>query len=326
MSLDTALALDLYRRMLLIRLTEEHIATAYAEQQMRCPVHLCIGQEAIAAGACAALDPGDVVMSTHRSHGHYLAKGGDLYAMLAEIYGKADGCCLGKGGSMHLIDMQAGFLGAVPIVGSTMPIATGTAFASHLRGEKRVSMVFLGEGSTEEGVFHESVQFAALHKLPIVYVCEDNGFSVNTPLDERRAAGLRLEDLARAHTLHVDSGDGNDALGVHALCKRAVDRARAGQGPSFLLLSTYRWLEHCGPNDDHHLCCRSAADFELWKKRCPVDALTRVLLDADVPQQELDALRGSIAAAVADALARAKAAAPADPAVSTMHLYAEAAH
>lgn len=325
MPLDNALALGLYRKMLLIRLTEERIAASYSEQQMRCPVHLCIGQEAIAAGACAALDPGDVVMSTHRSHGHYLAKGGDLYAMLAEIYGKADGCCLGKGGSMHLIDMRAGFLGAVPIVGSTMPIATGTAFASHLRGEKRVSMVFLGEGSTEEGVFHESVQFAALHKLPIVYVCEDNGFSVNTPLNERRAPGLRLEELARAHTLRADSCDGNDALGVHALCKLAVDRARAGEGPSFLLFRSYRWLEHCGPSDDHHLCCRSAADFEQWKKRCPVEALNAVLLADGVPQGELDEIRRIIVAETDDALARAKAAAPAAPAVSTMHLYAEAA-
>lgn len=322
---DHELALRIYRSMLLVRLVEEQIAAAYPDQGMRCPVHLCVGQEAVAAGACAALEPDDVVMSTHRSHGHYLAKGGDPQAMLAELHGRASGCCQGKGGSMHLVDMAAGFFGSVPIVGSTIPIATGTAFASYLKGEARVSMVFFGEGSTEEGVFHESVQFAALHKLPIVYVCEDNGFSVNTPRAERRPPGVRLEALAAAHGLWTRQSDGNDALRVHELCDAAVRRARAGQGPTFLLFSTYRWLEHCGPNDDHRLACRSTEEFARWKERCPVRSLEAVLLAGGTDAAVLEVERRRIAGEVAAALAAAKLAPPPDDALAGLHVYAEGA-
>ncbi|HEX4048187.1 MAG TPA: thiamine pyrophosphate-dependent enzyme, partial [Elusimicrobiota bacterium] len=148
---------DLYLRMLRIRAIEETIAARYAEQEMRCPIHLSIGQEAPAVGVCAALEAGDYAFSTHRSHGHYLAKGGDLKAMLAEFYGRAAGCSVGKGGSMHLIDVKAGFLGATPIVGSTIAVAAGAAFGSRLRGEKRVVAAFFGEGATEEGIFHEAM-------------------------------------------------------------------------------------------------------------------------------------------------------------------------
>ena len=185
------IARQLYYQMLRIRMVEEAIADLYAQQDMRCPIHLCIGQEAVAVGVCAALAADDYVLSGHRSHGHYLAKGGNLPAMLAEFYGKVTGCCQGKGGSMHLVDLAAGFLGAVPIVGSTMPIAVGTALASVMRGESRVTAVFFGEGATEEGVFHESLNFAALQKLPVVFVCENNLYSVYSPLAVRQPAGRR---------------------------------------------------------------------------------------------------------------------------------------
>ena len=173
---DKKLSLSLLHGMLRIRLVEEKIADLYPQQEMRCPIHLCIGQEAIPVGVCSNLKIDDTILGNHRSHGHYLAKGGDLKAMMAEIYGKATGCSGGKGGSMHLIDLSVNILGTTPIVGSIIPIAVGAAFASSLKSEKNATIVFLGRAATEEGVFFESLNFAALKKLPIVFVSEDNFF------------------------------------------------------------------------------------------------------------------------------------------------------
>lgn len=256
--------------MLRIRLVEERIAEVYAEQEMRCPIHLCIGQEAVAVGVCAALQPTDYVMSGHRSHGHYLAKGGDLKAMIAEFSGKVTGCCGGKGGSMHLVDLLAGFLGATPIVGSTIPIAVGVAFGCVMKGDPRVVVSFFGEGATEEGVFHEAINFAVLQNLPVVFVCENNLYSVYSPLAVRQPAGRRPNALARAYGLESGAGDGNDVLEVAAMASAAVAKARNRGGPTFLEFSTYRWREHCGPNYDNDLGYRTVAEFEEWKARCPI--------------------------------------------------------
>ncbi len=310
--------LDLYRRLLLVRLTEEAIARAYPAGEMRCPVHLSLGQEAVPAGAAAALAPEDALFSGHRSHGPYLARGGDLRAMLAELHGRAAGCCGGRGGSMHLTDPEAGFWGAVPIVAATVPIAAGAALAFKTRREPRVAMVFLGEGATEEGVFHESLQYAAVWRLPVVFVCENNGFSVNTPLAERRPPEVSLPVLARSHGLFADQGDGNDALQVFDLCRRAVERARSGGGASFLEFATYRWVEHCGPADDHHLPCRDPEAFRHWKNRCPVAALERRLAEQGLAEAgELARLRAEIEAEVTAALAWARQAPFPDPAEAT---------
>jgi pyruvate dehydrogenase E1 component alpha subunit len=285
---EAVLIRRLYRGMLRIRLVEEGIADLYPEQEMRCPVHLCIGQEAVAEGVCANLGRDDLVLSGHRSHGHYLAKGGDLRAMLAEIYGRASGCCGGKGGSMHLVDRRAGFLGATPIVASTIPIAVGAAFGSVLRGEPRVVVAFFGEGATEEGVFHEAVNFAALKRLPVVFVCENNLYSVYSPLAVRQPAGRSLMQLARGHGTAAAHGDGNDALGVHALAGQAVQRARAGAGPTLLEFDTYRWREHCGPNYDNDIGYRTEEEFRQWQQRCPLERLRRrglaegLLLEAEL--------------------------------------------
>ncbi|HER26081.1 MAG TPA: thiamine pyrophosphate-dependent dehydrogenase E1 component subunit alpha, partial [Rhodospirillales bacterium] len=193
----------MYSSMLRIRLVEEGIVERYPEQEMRCPVHLCIGQEAAEVGACAALEAGDQVFSGHRAHGHYLAKGGNLKAMLAEIYGKETGCTGGVGGSMHLIDLQAGFMGAVPIIGATIPIGVGAAFASRYFEAGKVVMIFLGDGACETGVFHESLAIAALHKLPVVFVVENNLYSVYSSLDVRQPAGRTIPDLAAGHGVAV---------------------------------------------------------------------------------------------------------------------------
>lgn len=271
--------IELYQRLYLTRVVEETIARVYAEQQIRCPMHLCIGQEAISAGACGAVEKNDAIFATHRSHGPYIAGGGDLRKLFAELYGKKTGCCAGRGGSMHLTDLNAGYWAAVPIVGSTIPIATGVALAFQMQKKRNVSIVFLGEGATEEGVFHESIQYAALKKLPIIYVCENNGFSVCTPLSERRAPNLKIYELAKAHGLPAKQNDGNNAIAVYHDVKEAVEYARSGGGATFLEFATYRWLEHCGHLDDHHLPCRSPEEFTKWKKRCPVAYMQNFLLD-----------------------------------------------
>lgn len=274
--------------MLRIRLVEEAIAARYGEQEMRCPVHLSIGQEAVAVGVAAALEAEDRVMSTHRAHAHYLAKGGDLRAMLAELYGKRTGCSAGKGGSMHLVDLRVHMLGSTPIVGSSLPVAVGTAFGAWLADEPRVTVAFFGEGATEEGTFPESLDFAALKALPVVFVCENNLYSVYSPLGVRQAPDRDRLALARAHGVPAAAADGNDVEAVYARAAEAVRRARSGKGPTYLEFATYRWREHCGPHYDNQLGYRTEAEFRAWQARCPIATYqahllrSRVLRRADI--------------------------------------------
>jgi len=267
---------SLYRDMLRIRRVEEAIAERYAAQEMRCPVHLSIGQEAVAAGVCAALTRQDGIFSSHRAHAHYLAKGGSLTAMLAEIYGMADGCCRGVGGSMHLIDLEAGFLGAVPIVGATVPLAVGAAWAARLRGEDRVIAVFFGDGTFEEGVVYESINFAVLHQLPVLFVCENNLYACYTRLSARQA-NRSIHGVAAACGCKAMTADGNDALAVFDAASLAVAELRMGGSPVFLECSTYRWREHCGPNIDDALGYRPEAEVATWTAACPVNRLGAML-------------------------------------------------
>ena len=203
--------LTLLFAMLRIRRIEEALAQRYAEQEMRCPMHLCIGQEAIAVGVSASIGPDDMIFSNHRAHGHYLAKGGSLSGMVAELYGRKTGCCGGRGGSMHLIDLTVRFMGATPIVGGTVPLAVGSAWASQLKQSNQLTVVFFGDGCFEEGVVHESLNFAALHKLPVIFVCENNDFSVYTRRNERQP-DRPIFELAKAHGMDAYAGNGNDAI------------------------------------------------------------------------------------------------------------------
>jgi pyruvate dehydrogenase E1 component alpha subunit len=297
----------LHRAMLRIRIVEEGIAELYPEQQMRCPVHLCIGQEAVCGGVCEQLRRSDLVMSTHRAHGHYLAKGGSLKAMLAEMYGKSTGCCGGMGGSMHLIDLDAGFLGATPIVASTIPIAVGAAFGAVMRGEDRVVVTFFGEGATEEGAFHEALNFAALKKLPVVFVCENNLYSVYSPLSVRQPEGRTVAALAQGHGIATWEGDGNDAIAVHQLTGEALNSARSGAGPVLLELATYRWREHCGPNFDNDIGYRTEAEYLHWRARCPLDRLrARGLEISAFTEADLTAWEAEFRGEFADAVRFAK--------------------
>lgn len=308
-SVAPALDLQLLEQMVRIRLVEEAIADRYPEQEIRCPVHLSIGQEAAAAGTAAALRPDDQVMSGHRSHAHYLAKGGDLAAMVAELYGRATGCCRGRGGSMHLVDRAAGFVGAVPIVGSTIPIAVGLAFADRQLGRDRVTAAYLGDAAAEEGVFHESINFAALHQLPVVFVCENNLYSVYSPLRVRQPAGRALWQVAAGHGVTSHAGDGNDPRAVHALMRAAVDHARSGAGPVFLELATYRWREHCGPGFDNHLGYRTEAEYLEWRERDPIATFAaRLRAEGGFDEERHARFQRETAAEIAAAIAAARAA------------------
>lgn len=299
----------LYRDMLRIRRIEEAIAARYAEQEMRCPTHLCIGQEAVCVGVAACLGHSDYVFSNHRAHGHYLAKGGSLEGMIAELYGKATGCCGGMGGSMHLIDPAVGFLGAVPIVASTIPLAVGAAWAARLKGEDRVSVAFFGDGAFEEGVVHESINFALLHRLPMVFLCENNLYSVYTRIDERQPA-RPIHAVAAAHGCYTATADGNDVAAVMTTATPAIAHARRGDGPVFLEFSTYRWREHCGPNYDDELSYRPVGELATWQTRCPLQHLAGVLRTQGTDEAFFTAAIAAVDAEIDRAFAAALAAPP----------------
>jgi TPP-dependent pyruvate/acetoin dehydrogenase alpha subunit len=315
---------SLYREMLRIRLVEETIADRYAEQQMRCPVHLSIGQEAVAVGVSAALRTDDYMISTHRGHAHYLAKGGNLRAFIAELYGRETGCSGGRGGSMHIIDRSVGMIGSTPIVGGSLPIGVGTAFSTRLDGGDRVTVIYFGDGTTEEGVFLEAINFAALKNLNVLFVCENNGYSVYSPLAVRQHPNRSRVAIAAANGLATATGDGNDVAAVHDATSAAVARARNGGGPTFLEFDTFRHREHCGPFFDDDLGYRDPAFVSSWLERDPVTSLERTLLaggglDATTQAEIVTELRTEIDDAFAFALAS-----PFPPASDLFrHIYAE---
>lgn len=316
-------AKDIFHHMVRLRLVEEAIADRYTEYEMRCPVHLCIGQEAAEVASTLALDARDYAVSGHRPHGHYLAKGGNLNAMIAELHGRATGCASGVGGSMHLIDLDAGFLGSAPIVGSTMPIAVGAAFGTQCRGEDRVTMLFFGDGATEAGVFHESLNFAVLKNLPIVFVCENNLYSVYSPLSVRQPKNRPIADLARSHGMTTIAIDGDDPQLVFDTCSGAVAQARSGEGPSFIELSTYRWREHCGPNYDNDIGYRSQEEYQAWRDRDPVARYEKKLLDAGVMSDaDVAALRQAVQTEIDEAFDFATSSPYPDDDQASAHVYA----
>ena len=260
-----------------IRLVEEAIAERYPEGKMRCPTHLSIGQEAAAMAVGAVLTKSDLAISSHRAHAHYLAKGGSLNAMLAEIYGKATGCCRGRGGSMHLMDSAAGFVGSTAIVGNSVPIGVGLALSLQLKRQNNVCAVFFGDGCVEEGSFYESVNFAAVRNLPVLFVCENNLYSVYSPLRVRQPAGRQIFKMVEAMGITSEIVDGNNIEAAYLAALSAIKHIRSGQGPFFLELTTYRWREHCGPNYDNHIGYRSEQEFLAWQAKDPIPAYQKVL-------------------------------------------------
>ena len=296
-----------YSKMLRIRIIEEKLASIYAEQEMRCPVHFCIGQEAVPVGVCQSLNSTDTVLSNHRSPGHYLAKGGCLKKMIAELYGKATGCTSGKGGSMHLIDNSVNFLGASSIVAGTIPIAVGVGFFNKLRNLESISVVFFGDGATEEGLFYESLNFAALHNLPVLFVCENNFYSVYSPLSVRQPARRKIYKLAKAMGLDSTKVDGNNVNSIYFASLDALNSIRCGKGPYLIEAETYRWLEHCGPNFDNNIGYRTEEEFLEWKKRDSLKNLENKLLkELIISESLIKTLKNEITEEVMDAIDYAK--------------------
>ncbi len=264
--------LSLYRAMARVRRFEDEVAARYREQRMPCPVHLCLGQEGSAAGVCLALETRDRVFTTHRSHGHYLCKGGDMTRLAGELHARPWGCSHGRGGSMHVCDPEAGISGATAIVGGSIPLAVGAALGDHVRGEDRVSAAFFGDGACDEGVLHESLNFAALKKLAVVFVCENNLYATCSHRQARQAFG-DVAALAEAYGIASVIVDGNDAVDVLEAARDAVRRVRHGQGPALLSCRTYRWRGHVGPECDAPMGYRCLEEIESWQARCPLARL-----------------------------------------------------
>ena len=289
------LEIMLFSTMLRIRMIESAIADKYSEQEMRCPVHLSIGQEAPAAAFARAVEKKDFAVSTHRGHAHFLAKGGSLDSMIAEIYGKSTGCSQGRGGSMHLADKSIGFMGTSAIVGNSIPIGVGLGLYLQIQKIKQASCIFLGDGAIEEGVFYESANFAVLKKLPVVFFCENNQYSVYSPLEVRQPDGRSISQMVKAIGLNSQEVDGNDVIECFNATKRALEKARSGEGPQFLEFHTFRHLEHCGPNDDDHLSYRKPGELASWLERDPITSFTSYLLQKDLlSTKEIEIIKNQI--------------------------------
>jgi pyruvate dehydrogenase E1 component alpha subunit len=298
--------LELYRRMLLIRRMEERLGEVVKSGELPGPVHLYIGQEAVAVGVCAHLTDQDWIASTHRGHGHFLAKGGDPKAMIAEIYGRDTGICHGKGGSMHVADFSRGVLGANGIVGGGIGLAVGAALAAQLDGKGRVSVAFFGDGGANQGVVMEAINLAAIWKLPLLLVCENNGFSEFSPTATVTAG----EIAARAQPFGVPGVaiDGNDVLEVWRVVGDAIGRARGRKGPTLIEARTYRWRGHV-ETEASFLSARYREEEEIarWRQRDPIARLGRSLLGAGAAQAQLDAIAAQVDETVAQAFASAAA-------------------
>ena len=270
MKINTSNKLKLYYEMLRIRKVEETISKRYGEKKIRCPVHLSVGQEAAAVGVCESLSQNDKIVTAHRSHAHYLAKGGSLKEMISELYGKVSGCAKGLGGSMHLIDVKAGVYAAVPIVGSTIPIGTGIAWANKLKKNKNIVVAFFGDGATEEGVFFESLDFAALHSLPILFVCENNEYSCYSHISKRQSSNRSITKIANSLVIQSTKLNGNKVEEVFIETAKIIKKMKKNPAPYLVELQTFRTLEHCGPNNDDNLKYRNKEYINFWKKKCPI--------------------------------------------------------
>jgi TPP-dependent pyruvate/acetoin dehydrogenase alpha subunit len=297
---DEGFLLDLYRKMVTIREVEQEVLTLFAKGRMPGFIHSYIGEEASAVGVCAALETDDYITSTHRGHGHILAKGGDLRRFMAEIYGRESGYCKGKGGSMHIADFEIGILGANGIVGGGIPIAAGAACTSVLLGSSRVAVSFFGDGAANIGVFHESLNLAAIWDLPVVFVCENNGYADFISTSD----AMRVDSVAEraaAYGIASASYDGNDVLATYEAARAAIERARAGDGPSLLEAVTYRWRGHFEGDPQPY---RTKEEVESWKLKDPIkrygsllaewgllndDMATRI--EADVREQIAEAVQ-----------------------------------
>lgn len=277
----------MYVTMLRIRRFEERVGELVAKGEIITPCHLYIGEEAVAAGACLALKKTDYIFGNHRSHGHYIAKGGDIKELMAEIFCRATGCSKGKGGSMHVVAPEVGLLGTPPIVAASIPIAVGAALSSSIKREKRVAVAFFGDGATNEGVFYESLNFASLKKLPVIFVCENNLYSTHLPIAET-LADTNIAKKADGFNMPGFQIDGNNVIKVYETMIEAVKRARAGKGPTLIECQTYRWRGHVGPGDDLDKGLRTKQELDYWIKRCPIKRIEKILKLSKREKEKID--------------------------------------
>lgn len=311
---------EMYRKMIQIRMFEERVEEAYKRGLVPGFAHLYIGQEAVAVGVCQNLESGDYITSTHRGHGHCIAKGASMDRMMAEILGRRTGYCKGKGGTMHVADVSVGVLGANGIVGAGIPIATGAALAIKMQEGSQVVACFFGEDASNQGVFHESLNLASLWKLPIVYICENNLYGISVHQSQQMAT----KDVAQRAYAYVMPGevvDGNDVLAVYYSAGQAIQRARKGEGPSLLECKTYRWRgHHVG---DSGLSYRTGNEIKSWMKHCPISRLEKLLEDWEVLDRErMKHLKEEVFQEVEQALAFAEGSPLPDPAEALDDIYA----
>jgi len=296
--------LGIFRGMLKIRLCEESLVAPILSGEVRTPCHLYSGEEAIAVGFCSALSKEDYVFGNHRSHGHFLAKGGSMQTMVAEIYCREPGCSRGKGGSMHLIDPANGMLGSAPIVAGTISLAVGAALASSIRKDRGVSVSFFGDGATNEGVLYESMNFAALKKLPIIFVCENNYYATHMPIGECRP-DMPIVEIAKPFGIESHQVYGNDVLAVYEVAKEAVRNCRFGKGPVFLECLTYRLRGHVGPDDNiqgDHTDIRLPEEVEEWRKKDPITNFEKYLGgNSAISKEEIEKIRHEVEKEVEEA-------------------------
>ncbi len=257
-----------------IRSVELEIAKQYSKGEMRCPTHLSVGQEAVSAALSLIMKKNDLVVSSHRAHAHYLSKGGSLKKMIAELYGKETGCSKGKGGSMHLIDLNSNFMGSTAIVGNTIPIGAGLSLASKIKREKNFSFIFFGEGAIEQGVFYETINFAVIKKLPVIFICENNSYSVYSHLKVRQPIDRKIYKMVKEIGIKKSFlCEHYDPYLIYNFIEKKINRKKFDSGPYFFEFKTYRWLEHCGPNQDDNLKYRNSNDHIKWLKK---DSLKKI--------------------------------------------------
>jgi TPP-dependent pyruvate/acetoin dehydrogenase alpha subunit len=281
MTLHEIKSISFYKELLRLRRSEEIIADLYKEKEMRTPTHFGIGQEAIAVGVSLCLNISDVVYSHHRCHNHYLAKGGSLYKLIAELYGRVDGCSMGRGGSVHLTARECGFIGSSPILGQSTALAAGSALAFKMDSSPNIAVAYFGDAVMEEGVMYETLNYSATNALPVLFICENNLYSTESPLNVRQPQGTNLIERAKSFKVPGISIDGNDVFCVHDTVKIAVTEIRNGRGPFFIECMTYRWKEHVGPMFDWELDrgYRPKEELEFWMSKCPVLRCENYLLE-----------------------------------------------
>ena len=283
--------------MLRIRLCEESLIEPILNGDVRTPCHLYSGEEAVATGVCAALSEADYIFGTHRSHGHFLAKGGGMNELVAEIYGKETGCCRGRGGSMHVIDPEKGMVGAAPIVAGTISLALGAGLAAKMRKNRKIAVCFFGDGATGEGVLYESLNFAALKRLPVLFICENNFYSTHMPIRECRPND-DISRIGEPFDVTCFKVDGNDVLEVYEGAQKAVDMCRDDKGPAFMECITYRLRGHVGPDDNiqgTHTDIRPPEEVEEWRKRDPITNFEKYLTgERGIRKEEIEKMRHEV--------------------------------